>query len=120
MSLLKINNYYFLLFSIFMFYLTYIYNKINLNKFKINIKVWILILLLPNFIFLYFLFIYNYFLSINPLSNEYVIFYIFMYLYVYIYIFFETTLKITNLIKQNIFKHIHTKSQVKLVENFTR
>jgi hypothetical protein len=77
----------YLLFSGLMFYLTYVYNKIN--PFKMTVRKTIILLTIPNLIFWYIGFVYNDFLCLTPISYELFIALLFTYTYLLLYIFTE-------------------------------
>ena len=80
-----LNQNYFLLSSCSMFYLLYLYNK--LNPFHLSSKTAFLLFNLPNSFFLYLAFVYNDFLSITPIPHKTFINIFLVYLCVVYYFF---------------------------------
>ena len=83
----KLDPYYFLLFSAFMFYFIYLYNQIK--PINISIRATILLFNIPSIILWYTAFVYNDFLSITPISYEMFMSLFFVYTYWMLYLFLE-------------------------------
>lgn len=88
----ELDQFNYFIFSGFMFYFTYVFNKIKPLYLPSHIV--ILLLTIPSFILGYVLFVYNDFLCLNPISYELFITLLFVYIYLMIYIFIEHSYKI--------------------------
>jgi len=83
----ELDQYYFYLFSISMFYSTYIYNKIR--PIRMPMRLIIIFFNIPIIILWYMAFVYNDFLSITPISYETFMSLFFAYIYVMLNFFLE-------------------------------
>lgn len=83
----ELDQFYYLLFSAFMFYFTYLYNQIQ--PVNIPARTTLLLFNIPSTILWYIAFVYNDFLSITPINYETFISLFFIYIYLILYFFLE-------------------------------
>jgi hypothetical protein len=82
----EVNSIAFLYVSSVTLCLTYLIN--TFKNIYMSLQVSLVLLTIPSFIFWYLFITYNYFLRINPISYETVVFIMFAYFYILIYLFF--------------------------------